>query len=210
MNDVYMSDKEQAQVIKDWLKKYAPSIIIGIALAFGGSYGWRTWQQHRTETSQQASILFEQMRESFVNNQIQQFQLTANELMEDYPKTPYATLAALQLADQAVQQGNLEDALKNLQWVVAYSNKKSLQEIAKMRAARVLLAQNKPQDALKLLQTMDDSAFLPEVALIKGDSYLALGDKTAARNAYQNSLNTLPPNAVIRPLVQMKFDQLAG
>ena len=207
--NVYMSEQEQLQAIRNWLKKYGPSVIIGIVIAFVASFGWRYWLQHQLQQRSQASMFYEQMLLNQSSHQNQQATQFGNELMQKYQQTPYAVLAGLTLANQAVEQGDLTLAAKNLQWVIENAHDKAIQVIAKLRQARILLAQNKPQDALKLLNTINDKNFLPEIAIVKGDAFIALGDKTSARAVYQQALNTLPPNATIKSMVKMKLDATA-
>src|SRR5579871_4833416 len=98
--NVYMNEQEQIQIIKDWWKKYGLSVIIGVILALAISWGWRYWQQHQQQTAEQASALFEQMLVLSTNHQ--PFAAAADQLIKNYPRTPYAALANLTLADQAV------------------------------------------------------------------------------------------------------------
>jgi predicted negative regulator of RcsB-dependent stress response len=203
-----MSEKEQVQLVKDWFKKYGTSLILGAIIALVGTYSWRFWQQHEIQRSEQASFLYEQLLSFQANHQAQQFTQVTNELMSKYPRTPYAALAGLAAANDAVAQGNLELAEQKLQWVVIYGNNKEIQQIAKIRAARVLLAQNKPQAALNLLSTISNKNYYSAVELVKGDIYVAMNNKEAAKTAYQNALNTLPASAAVKSLIEMKLTEL--
>lgn len=206
--NVYASDQEQIQLIRDWWKKYGSSVILGLTIAIVGSFGWRYWQQHTTARAQQASALYEQMLAMQMTHQQPQFNLVANNLIKNYTSTPYATLAGLMQADNAISQQDLSIATQKLQWVSQHAKDNKLKQIATIRLARVLLAQNQPQQALQVLQKVHDKSFMSAVNIVKGDALVATGDKNAARIAYQNALDNLPENATIRPLVQMKLNDL--
>ena len=209
--EIYTSEKEQLEQIRDWFKKYGMSIVLGVAIAFVITFGWRFWQQRQVTLGQQASQLYEQLlavqstQAKAPNPQVAQI---ANELMLNYNGTPYAGLAALMLASDAVQQGQLDLAEQKLQWVVANARTKPMEQIAKIRAARVLIAQNKSQQALQLLNKISDQAYIAEIDAVKGDAYAALGKTADAQAAYQSALDAMPKDAALRPLVQMKLANL--
>ena len=85
------------------------------------------------------------------------------ELMDSYPKQPYAVMAAYMRAKQNVTGKKYDDALKNLTWAIAHSKDKAFKQIARMRAARVMIALGKKEDAKKLLAKVDDKSFVPMV-----------------------------------------------
>jgi predicted negative regulator of RcsB-dependent stress response len=207
MNTYNLSDKEQVELVKNWFKKYGLSIISGILIALIGTYGWNYWQQRQTIQSDQASMLYEQMLSSDTSRQLDQFNATAVALIKDYSHTPYAGLAALSLANHAINQNNLPEAEKQLRWAMQNAKDKGVKEIAQLRAARVLIAENQPQSAISLLQNTDKN-FGSAAEIIRGDAYAAMQDKTRARIAYQKALSTLPEGAIIRQLVQMKLKEL--
>lgn len=210
MSTYNMTEQEQMELIKSWLKRYVPSIVLGIAIAFVASWGWRTWQYHKTQQAEQASALYEQLLANDNSQQPQTFGQIANTLQANFATTPYAALSGLLQARQAADQGDLNLANQKLQWVINNSQDQQIKDIAKMRSARVLMAQSKYQDALSLLETIQNKNYAAGVHLVKGDIYALMGNATAAKSSYQNALNSLPSDAAIRPMVQMKLDNLTG
>lgn len=206
--DIYTSEKEQIDMIRGWFKKYGMSIVSGVLIALILTFGWRLWQQHEVKSAQQASALYEQLLVAQTTPQNPQTMQIADTLMNNYARTPYASLAGLQIANNAVQQGNLDLAAQKLQWVSAHASVKSIQQIAKIREARVLIAQNKSQQALQLLANISDQVYIAEINAVRGDAYAALGKKTDAQMAYQEALSALPEGAALRSFVQMKLANL--
>jgi predicted negative regulator of RcsB-dependent stress response len=210
MANIYLSEQEQVQALKDWLKKYGLSIVIGVAVALVGSYAYRYWQQRQLIMAERASIIYAQMLGSAVKNQPQQLQQFADQLMTDYKRTPYADLAALLLSKNALNDGKYDLALEKLQWVVVHAPDKSVREIARLRMARILLAQNKTAEALGAIQKIEDPEFQPAIDEVRGDILVAQGNKVEARSAYHAALEKMPASAMNRMWLQMKFDQLAS
>lgn len=206
---IHATDQQQIEMFKQWWKNNGTSTVLIFVFALIISFGWRYWLQYREHVLEQASENYEQLLNSVVNNKADEAVAEADNLMTNYSHTPYAPLAALMLARQSVYQNNFSDAENRLMWVIKHGHNKSISEMARIRAARVLIAENKPQQALDLLNIVDDAAYTPEIDEIKGDAYLTLGQKDNARMAYQQSMNSLPGYAVAQPLLRMKYDDLA-
>jgi predicted negative regulator of RcsB-dependent stress response len=69
----------------------------------------------------------------------------------------------------------------------------------------VLLAQGKHDEALKIIPS-DSGSFKSAFDEVKGDIYLAKGDKEAAKLAYSQALLALPLDSNNNALLQMKLD----
>ena len=80
--------------------------------------------------------------------------------------------------------------------------------MARQRLAQVLAAQNKAEDALKLLDGDADKAFLATREELKGDLLVQLGRADEAHAAYQKAKAALSDEAAVGGL-QIKLDDLA-
>lgn len=206
----YTTEQEQLQLIRDWFKKYGVSILLGIIIAAIFSIGWRYWQQNRIQKLNQAAALYEQLLVAQMTHQDAPALDAANNLIKNYPHTAYASFAGLFLSEQNVTQNDLAKAEQQLQNVINHSSDKTLQQLAKIRLARLWVAENKPKAALDLLNTIKaGDIYATAAAIISGDAYAALQQPQQAKNNYQIALNNLPASAPLRPIVQMKLDNLS-
>ncbi len=206
---VYTTDQQQLDQFHQWWKNNGTSTIVIFIVALSLSFGWRFWLQHRENVLTEASANYEQLLNNVVNNNNAGAIQVANTLMQNYSHTPYAPLAALMLARQFVYQGNYSDAENQLIWVMHHAHNKAIRQIARLRAARVLLAQNQPQQALLMLSKIDDQAYLPVIDEITGDCYVALGQFNQASQSYQQATTVLPGYDVAQPILRMKLDNLS-
>jgi predicted negative regulator of RcsB-dependent stress response len=126
--------------------------------------------------------------------------------MQHYSNTPYATMAALLWAREAVAKQQYDDAFLKLQWAYQNSQVPAFRQIARLRAARVLLAQKQYQKALKVLKTVEDKTYLPVIENIKGDIFVAEGNDKAARAAYQQAKVGFTALGAMDPLLQIKLN----
>lgn len=206
----YLTEQEQIQQLKTWLKQYGPTIILGIVLAFIISSAWRFYQNNHYKTLAHASSVYDEMLTLRAQNNMDAATIQADKLVMHYPKSPYAQMAAFMLARDAVIKKQYPEAIKQLHWVSDHTSNHAIKQIAQIRIARILIADNKPDDALSLLQTTSDKTFLGMIDEVRGDAFVAKNDNTAARNAYALALKELPNAEVNRPLLEMKYDNLAS
>lgn len=205
----YLTEQEQIQQLKTWVKQYGMTILVGIVLALFASYGWRYYQNYHNKILLHASAVYDEMLTLRAQNNNEGAKIQANKLISHYPKSPYAQMAAFMLARDAVINKNYGEAVNHLNWVVDHSKNHSIQEIARIRIARILITDQKPQVALETLKKLNDKNFIGMVDEVRGDAYLAMNDPQAARKAYELALQELPNAEVNRPILEMKYDNLA-
>ena len=130
----------------------------------------------------------------------------ASELRDNYGSTPYASLGALLLAKAKAEQGNDAAVVENLQWVIDNSKQATLQSIAKLRLARVYIAQNELDKAQKLLDQRFPQAYQSLQAEVRGDLLVGRGDIAAAKVAYDEAIAAAGAEDV--DYLRMKRDNL--
>ncbi|QTS83842.1 YfgM family protein [Coxiella endosymbiont of Amblyomma nuttalli] len=202
----YLSDKEQIEIIKKkWWRDCSRAIVTIIVVGFLTSFGWLYWHRFQIEKTERASQIYTKLQAATLRNQQDESQKLTNELMKGYAKTPYAAMAALLVAKDDVKKNHLDRALIHLQWVIENSLIRSLKQIARLRAARILLVQNHLEKALKLLQVLDNPIYHPLVDSVKGDIYLAMGKQASAKQFYTAAQNGMKALGIDDPYLAMKI-----
>jgi len=133
----------------------------------------------------------------------------AKKLLRNYPKTPYAMMAAFMLAREAVLKKNYPEAMTQLNWVMDHTHDARIHQIARLRIARILINDKKADAALELLKKVDDNSFIGLIDEVRGDAYRSTNNIALAKQTYQLALNELPNAEVTRPILQMKLDNIA-
>lgn len=205
----YLTEQEQIQQLKNWIKQYGFTILAGIVIALLITSGWRYWQSYRDRILTHASIVYDEMLALRSQNNTDGASVQAKKLLTHYAKTPYAQMAAFMLVRDAIFKKNNDEAMNQLNWVLTHSKDYSIREIARIRLARVEIAQKKPEAALKTLKKMDDKNFIGLVDEIRGDAYVMQNNISAAREAYQLALSEIPNAEINRPILEMKYNNLA-
>jgi predicted negative regulator of RcsB-dependent stress response len=205
----YMTDEEQIQLLKNWIKQYSGVILAGVLIAVIAMTGWRYWQQRQANILNHASAVYDEMLTDRAQNDVANTKIQADKLFAHYASTTYGQMAAFMLARSAVLNKNTNAAIKQLNWALDHSNTPAFRQLARIRLARLLIADKKPKEAINTLDTIDDDSFDGLTNEVKGDAYFALHDIAKARAAYGKALKKLPRAESIRPLLQMKYDNLA-
>lgn len=207
MNYVDIEDDESDQV-KKFLKKYGNMILTLILIIILGIVGLQYWHKRQAKNAMEASITYENLLGSLAAKQQPQVQAFANQLMQDFSGTPYAKMAALITAKQAVQANKLSLAINKLQWVVEHASTASIKAIAQIRLAEVLIADNKAKQAIEAVSNVKPAAFLAQANMLKGDAYSALKQTAQAKQAYTTALKQAEPSSSLYAYIQMKLYSL--
>jgi predicted negative regulator of RcsB-dependent stress response len=180
----YLSEREQWEQVKAWLRDNGLWIIAGIVVGALGLGGWRWYQGHLDAVGAAASTKYTQMAEAFGRGDRTQAFVLLGELERDYASSPYVDQAKLLAARVYVDTGDLDKAAAELQPIAEQSKDSELALIARLRLARVQIAQKKPDAALATLNGTKAGAFASRYHEILGDAYYAKGDKATALKEY--------------------------
>ncbi len=180
----YLSDKEQWERVKAWLRENGLWIIAGVAVGGAVLGGWRWYQDHLDSVGAQASAKYAQILEAFDHDDRTQAFVLLGELERDYSSSPYVDQGRLMVARIYVDSGDLDKAANELKAVIDHTKDNELALIARMRLARVEISQNKADAALATLSGLQAGAFESRVHEITGDAYYAKGDKANALKEY--------------------------
>jgi predicted negative regulator of RcsB-dependent stress response len=209
--DDLLSEREQWDALKAWLKENGGWIIGGIAVGALGLAGWRWWEARQDRVSLEASTKYEQILSAFDRGDRSQALTLIGELEREHASSPYVDQAHLAEARIAVQGGQLDKASASLQEVIDKTRDPELASIARLRLARVQMAQGKFDAALATLDAEKDAgAFEPRYRVVRGDIHLAKGDKAAALKEYQAARVAGGRGAVDTELLDLKINDLTG
>jgi len=210
MVEIY-DPNEQDEVVKKWLRDNGSAIVMGLVIAFGGLFGFKQWQVWQVSNKQQASAEFAVMSDLLTEGQLDEAMSNYQTLKDDYAKSPYASLAALQMARARIEANQPDLAVSLYQFVVENGYPKALSLVARERLARLMLDQGQASEALKLLNDVTDiSGFESRYAEVKGDIFFSQGKNEEAIAAYLEALETLEAGVGDRNMLVLKLESLGA
>lgn len=215
MVDEYLSEREQAEQLRNWLRANWIWMAAGVALVVGGYYGYQWWQSRQTTESLAAEARFSAMLEALTRNDREESVRIGNELATAHRGTPYADQALLLLARLDVEGGNFGQAESRLAGVAQDSDDPELRLVARLRLARVQLAQGRHEAALATLEAARQPATEARVEELRGDVLLARGDDAGALAAYRKAqsragMPSMDGGLVDAELLGLKIDELSS
>lgn len=200
---------EQGEVVKKWLQQNGSAIVMGLVLAFGGLFGFKQWQIWQDTKGQKSYSEFEVMNDHLSEGQLDTAMDNYQILQEDFAKSPYASLAALQMARARIESKQADLAINHLRNVMENGRPAGLKVVARERLARLLLDQGQAEEALSVI---DGEKVLTgheaRYAETRGDILQALGRKDEAIAAYQSALDTLEEGLGDRAFLVLKLESL--
>lgn len=203
--DVYNSEEQQVEAIKSWWQENGKSIIAGVVIGFVGLFGWRYYNDYTRQQSEAAAAEYQQVMQNLSEQNEKAFDAVSQFIKSH--KNTYGDLASLQLAAEAVKANKQELAAEQLRYVVEQGSEEEFKPVAAIRLARLLIATDKPADALKVLDSVTAEQYKAVVAEIRGDALLASSQPDKAREAYTMAMQSAKTGA--NPVLQMKLDDLS-
>jgi predicted negative regulator of RcsB-dependent stress response len=208
--DEYLSEKEQWELLKIWLRENGLWILASVALAAAGVWAVRWWQERSATEAMEASVKYESILDAFDKGDRTRALTLIGEMSREHSRSPYNDQAQLVESRVYVQNGQLDKAAANLRGVMDKTADPQLALIARLRLARVELAMSKPDDALATLAAArEPGEFATRYQEARGDILLAKGDKAAALKEYRQALGAAARGALDSELLDLKIKDLA-
>jgi predicted negative regulator of RcsB-dependent stress response len=203
-----VDEREQWERAVASAKETAPWVLAGLVIAAAGYGGWQYWQQRTARLALEAATRYERALDAFGRNDLTGGLAQVDALIRDFPASPYALQADLAAARVQVESDALEQAAARLRHVQESATDHELALLARLRLARVQLAQHLPDQALATLNGVDAGAFAARYAAVRGDALLAKGDRAGALREYRAARDS-GGDTVDGGLLDLKISDLA-
>ena len=201
--DVYKTEEEQVQAIKQWWKENSTSLVAGVVIGIAVLAGYKYWTDSKQSKAQQASVIYEQLLSPETDKE-----KSVDILKNDYSGTPYAALAALLVAKDNVDANEIEKAVSQLKWVIENNNSDAVLHIAQQRLARAYLSIDDIASAEALVKGVKVEGYAAGYDEIRGDINLAKNLPVQAKENYRLALSMLSQGDQRFAIVKMKLDDL--
>ncbi|MFT6131845.1 MAG: putative negative regulator of RcsB-dependent stress response [Shewanella sp.] len=202
--EIYSTEEQQVDAIKQFWKDYGTSIIVGAVVGLGGLYGWNEYSDMKVTAAEEASESFQSIVTQSANPAALLVQ--AESFVSEHDQQGYQALLELMVAKSAVEAGDLAKAEASFTKIIAAQPGSGLGMVAMIRLARIQAEQNNIGMALATLDQVTDKAFASQREELKGDFLVRQGDLDKAKSAYQAAVDN--GGALASPALTMKLDNL--
>jgi len=210
-----LEEGEQWEAVKAWVRVNGLAVFGGALLGVLGLLGWRWWQSHAEAQHLAANVAYEKLVADVQAASPEDALKGLDQFHRDFGDSAYGPPAELAAARLLVARNELDKAAQRLRVVADTAKDVQLRMVAKVRLARVQIAQGKPDDAIATLGVGDAGAFKSLVAEVRGDALQAKGDKAGALREFQAARDARgpgaePPGSDGADLLELKIDDLRG
>jgi predicted negative regulator of RcsB-dependent stress response len=206
--DDYYNEQEQWERVKQWLRENGLWLLAGVVIGVAALAGWRWWQDRIEQQALAASGKYTQVLEAFGRGDRTRGFTLVDELRRDHASSPYADQADLLAARSLVETSELGKAAERLTRVMNGSRDDQLKLVARLRLARVQLAQGNPDLAMATLDAAQAGAFAARFDDVRGDVLFAKGDKPGALRAWRKAVEADKDGSLDRATVELKIADL--
>jgi predicted negative regulator of RcsB-dependent stress response len=211
MSTYNLEEQEKLEELKAWWKRYGNLLLTVVVLGLLTVAGVRYWASYKSNQAAQASAVYSELLKAAQAQDAKRTSDLSGTILQQFPRTIYAPLAALVAAKVDFDARDLKTAHAQLQWVVDHASDDAMQALARVRLARVMLDEKSYADAIKLLEAEHPASFDGSFAEVRGDIYAVQNKKAEARSAYQIALEKTPEEEKLaRDLLQRKLDALGA
>ncbi|MGL5046731.1 MAG: tetratricopeptide repeat protein [Shewanella sp.] len=203
--EIYSTEEQQVDAIKQFWKDYGNSILIGAVVGLGGLYAWNYYSDVKVAQAEEASKAFQKLTTTSIDEAA--MLAGAAEFSKSHDQKGYQALLELIVAKTAVEAKDYPKAIDALNKVIAAKPGAGLDVIATLRLARVQAEQGQIDAALASLDKITDKAFFAQRDELKGDFLVRQGEVDKAKTAYQAAMDN--GGVVISPALKIKLDSLS-
>ncbi|MYE85712.1 MAG: tetratricopeptide repeat protein [Gammaproteobacteria bacterium] len=200
----YLSEEEQLERLKSWWSTNGTSLLTGLALAVAGLVGWRWYDHSTTEARESASDLYE----TFLAAEGDGRAALAEQLDQNIEGSAYQAFTLLHRAREAVEADSIEAAVAYLQRVIDADSPSSLQDLARVRLARLHQQGGDGAAALAVLAGVRGSGYRGLAQELKGDIHVEQGERALAHEAYRSARQEMGDDRN-RPILDIKINDTA-
>lgn len=204
----YLSEKERWEWVRAQVRENAPAVILAAVVVLGSLAGWRWWQEREDSARVAAGGRYMKMVEALDHGDHAQAMVLLGELERESAGSSYTDQAKMLAARVYMEAGELDKAANELSTVAGQSKDHNLADVARLRLARVQVAQGKADAALATLGPNDATAFAGRSHEVRGDAYFAKGSQAEALREYRAAKDAGP--AMSNPLLDLKIADLSG
>jgi len=194
MNNVYENNMKFLPFLK-FIDKYKKIIIAIFALLIIAIAYFVVNNQIENQNNEEASIVYSDWLEelSYETPNEDNLNIILNKLLKNYKNTGYTKLALLSKANFDANLNKSEEALNNFNILIdltsGYGGNKIFNKMGRVSAARILLSEDRYEEALKMIEVYSSSGTNGYIHELTGDILIKQNKNDLALAQYEQAAN---------------------
>lgn len=207
-DDILLSQEEQDERAKQWLKDNGIALAVGVALGLGAVFGYNQYKANLLVQAELASQLYDELNTQYTQSELADISQAVTTLKTEHASSSYAAKAVLLRAKQ-LSVSDLPSAAQELQWVADNASEAGLRHAARIRLAKVKVAMGELTQASQIASQLPYDGFDSYYYEILADIATKNEDVEAARDYYQQAISSLgSSNTGYNAILKLKMTKL--
>jgi predicted negative regulator of RcsB-dependent stress response len=202
------NDEQQSEHFKNFYNIHKFKIFSAIAVFLVAFFAYQYLESVNQSNDEEASQLFQDVIVSKIGN-IDEIKLKVGELQNDFSNSPYAARASIYYSKLLVETGDYTAAAKELIWASGENIEPSIQSMANYLLGNLYLVEKKLDEALEVANKIITDGYIGLANDLKGDIYLAKGDKENAIKSYELALNYFGGQGELHKVIENKLNSIS-
>lgn len=199
---------EQSERVRGWLRENGAALLIGVALALAGIFGFRQYQDYQSSRDILASEYYTQVQLALDEDRLADAQTQFGRMDSDVSGHAYVDLAAMLLAAAEVEAGESRTAADRYDALLQRNEGTALEPLVRIRLARLHGADGRGDEGLTLLAGDAPVGFESLWLETRADLFVALGRTQEAIDGYTQAADQLRGEGNSARVVEVKLDAL--
>ena len=184
-----LTDEEQADQIKQWIRKNGLSIVLIIVVGIGSVVGFNYFQGYQADNREIASNLYADFLEA--RGLDEPVEGIVQNLRDDHASSTYLVYTLMYLAKDAVEADDYTLAVELFSEAWEATSNDSLKDMITTRKARVEAANEDYDAALATIANLKTEGYTSTALEIQGDIYVGKGNLSEARASYVSARDAM-------------------
>ena len=173
------NDEQQSEHFKNFYNSHKIKIFSAIVVFLVAFFSYQYLEGVNQSNDEEASQLFQDVLISKIDN-IDEIKSKVGVLQNDFSNSPYAARASIYYSKLLVEMGDYSAAANELIWASGENIEPSIQSMANYLLGNLYLVEKKLDEALEVANIIITEGYIGLANDLKGDIYLAMGDKENA------------------------------
>ena len=202
------NDEQQSEHFKNFYNLHKVKIFSVIAVFLVAFFAFQYIESINQSNDEESSQLFQDILVSKISN-IDEVKSKVGVLQSNFSNSPYAARASIYYSKLLVETGDYTAAAKELIWASGEDIEPSIQSMANYLLGNLYLVEKKLDQALEVANKIITDGYIGLANDLKGDIYLAKGDKENAIKSYELALNYFGGQGEFHKVIENKLNSIS-